>query len=96
LQTWGDESLWLGFAGTDREFFQRWRQSGSGSAPPGRHWYLFVFDVKRDAMRTFTLPRLQSPEITAERFTIPKNVRFWGFHSPQRFSGVSARHIYDE
>jgi len=36
------------------------------------HWYLFAFDVKRDAMRTFALPRLKSPEITAERFNIPK------------------------
>lgn len=36
------------------------------------HWYLFAFDVKRDAMRTFALPRLKSPEITAARFTIPK------------------------
>jgi proteasome accessory factor B len=36
------------------------------------HWYLFAFDVKRDAMRTFALPRLKSPEITPERFTIPK------------------------
>ncbi len=36
------------------------------------HWYLFAFDAKRAAMRTFALPRLASPEITAERFTIPK------------------------
>jgi proteasome accessory factor B len=36
------------------------------------HWYLFAFDVKRDAMRTFALPRLKSPEITSERFVIPK------------------------
>jgi proteasome accessory factor B len=36
------------------------------------HWYLFAFDVKRQAMRTFALPRLKSPELTAERFTIPK------------------------
>ena len=36
------------------------------------HWYLFAFDVKRDAMRTFALPRLKSPEITAEHFTIPQ------------------------
>ena len=35
-------------------------------------WYLFAFDVKREAMRTFALPRLKSPEITAEKFTIPK------------------------
>jgi predicted DNA-binding transcriptional regulator YafY len=36
------------------------------------HWYLFAFDVKRDAMRTFALPRLKSPELTADRFTIPR------------------------
>lgn len=36
------------------------------------HWYLFAFDVKRQAMRTFALPRLKSPEITSEWFTIPK------------------------
>jgi len=36
------------------------------------HWYLFAFDVKRAAMRTFALPRLKSPEITTERFIIPK------------------------
>lgn len=36
------------------------------------HWYLFAFDVKRQAMRTFALPRLNSPELMAERFTIPK------------------------
>ena len=36
------------------------------------HWYLFAFDVKRDAMRTFALTRLRAPEITQDRFTIPK------------------------
>lgn len=36
------------------------------------HWYLFAFDVQRQAMRTFALPRLKSPEITKQRFTIPK------------------------
>jgi len=36
------------------------------------HWYLFAHDVKRGQMRTFALPRLNSPEITPERFTIPK------------------------
>jgi len=36
------------------------------------HWYLFAFDVKRQAMRTFALPRLKVPEATSERFTIPK------------------------
>jgi proteasome accessory factor B len=36
------------------------------------HWYLFAFDVKRDAMRTFALTRLRAPEITQERFSLPK------------------------
>ena len=36
------------------------------------HWYLFAFDVKRDAMRTFVLARLRAPEITQKRFTMPK------------------------
>ena len=36
------------------------------------HWYLFAFDVRRDAMRTFALPRLKKPEIAEERFKIPK------------------------
>lgn len=36
------------------------------------HWYLFAFDVRRAAMRTFALLRLKSPEITIEGFTIPK------------------------
>jgi proteasome accessory factor B len=36
------------------------------------HWYLFAHDVKRGAMRIFALPRLHSPEITAENFSIPK------------------------
>ena len=35
------------------------------------HWYLFAFDVKRAAIRTFALLRLKSPEVTTERFTIP-------------------------
>jgi predicted DNA-binding transcriptional regulator YafY len=40
--------------------------------PEDNHWYLFAFDVKCQAMRTFALVRLKSPEITTERFTIPK------------------------
>jgi proteasome accessory factor B len=36
------------------------------------HWYLFAFDVKRDAMRTFALTRLGAPEVTQDRFTLPK------------------------
>ncbi len=36
------------------------------------HWYLFAFDVKRQAMRTFVLTRLRNPGITAEHFTMPR------------------------
>ena len=36
------------------------------------HWYLFAFDVKRDAMRTFALTRLRAPEILQARFSLPK------------------------
>ncbi len=36
------------------------------------HWYLFAFDLKREAMRTFVLTRLSQPELTSERFTLPK------------------------
>jgi predicted DNA-binding transcriptional regulator YafY len=36
------------------------------------HWYLFAYDVRRQALRTFALLRLKSPELTTERFTIPK------------------------
>ena len=37
------------------------------------HWYLFAHDVKRDAMRTFALPRLQAPAMTGETFTIRRD-----------------------
>ncbi len=36
------------------------------------HWYLFAFDVKRSAMRTFALTRLSAPEITQKRFVIAR------------------------
>ncbi len=36
------------------------------------HWYLFAFDVKRDAMRTFALRRLRAPELTQDRFTVSR------------------------
>ncbi len=36
------------------------------------HWYLFAWDVERDAMRTFVLTRLREPEMTNERFTMPR------------------------
>src|SRR4030095_8036866 len=35
-------------------------------------WYLFAFDIKRQAMRTFVLTRLRQAELTNERFTLPK------------------------
>lgn len=35
-------------------------------------WYLFAFDIKRQAMRTFVLTRLRQAELTGERFTLPK------------------------
>lgn len=34
------------------------------------HWYLFAFDVKRSAMRTFALTRLRAPELLQERFIV--------------------------
>lgn len=34
------------------------------------HWYLFAFDIKRDAMRTFALTRLRAAEIIQESFTL--------------------------
>ena len=33
------------------------------------HWYLFAFDVDRQAMRTFVLTRLSMLELTRKRFT---------------------------
>jgi predicted DNA-binding transcriptional regulator YafY len=33
------------------------------------HWYLFAFDVDRQAMRTFVLTRLSKLELTKKRFT---------------------------
>lgn len=37
------------------------------------HWYLFAFDVKRQAMRTFVLTRLRDPQLTEERFRVPRS-----------------------
>jgi len=34
--------------------------------------YLFAFDAKRQAMRTFVLTRLSKPELTDQRFALPK------------------------
>ena len=36
------------------------------------HWYLYAFDVTKKAIRTFVLTRLSDPEITNEKFTVPK------------------------
>ena len=36
------------------------------------HWYLFAFDVQRQAMRTFVLTRLREAVATGEKFTVPK------------------------
>lgn len=36
-------------------------------------WYMFAFDVERQAMRTFVLARLSDPEITPESFKKPRN-----------------------
>ena len=35
-------------------------------------WYLFAFDLERQAMRTFLLSRLTAPELLEERFTLEK------------------------
>lgn len=37
------------------------------------HWYLFGFDVDRQAIRTFSLSRLTQPEVGEQRFTVPKD-----------------------
>ncbi len=36
-------------------------------------WYLFAFDVNRQAMRTFALTRLTEPQITRQRFATPQD-----------------------
>jgi proteasome accessory factor B len=36
------------------------------------HWYLFAFDVNRQAMRTFVLTRLSRPQLEQERFEKPR------------------------
>lgn len=36
------------------------------------HWYLFAWDVHRQAMRTFVLTRLSEPKLTNKRFKRPK------------------------
>ena len=35
------------------------------------HWYLFAYDLRRKAMRTFALARLRDPEATGTRFAPP-------------------------
>lgn len=37
------------------------------------HWYLFAFDVNRQAIRTFSLSRLKEPKLTPQRFPAPKD-----------------------
>ncbi|HNU50185.1 MAG TPA: WYL domain-containing protein [Verrucomicrobiota bacterium] len=37
------------------------------------HWYLFAFDVSREAIRTFSLSRLTEPELGEERYTVPED-----------------------
>ena len=37
------------------------------------HWYLFGFDVARQAVRTFALGRLQNPVLTPRHFRPPRN-----------------------
>ena len=39
------------------------------------HWYLFAFDVDRDAIRTFSLSRLGEPELLTAHFTKPKDFK---------------------
>jgi predicted DNA-binding transcriptional regulator YafY len=36
-------------------------------------WYLFAWDTARRDLRTFALHRLTRPQLTAEKFTKPKN-----------------------
>lgn len=36
------------------------------------HWYLLAFDLKRKAMRTFSLTRMQKAELGRGRFTMSK------------------------
>lgn len=36
------------------------------------HWYLFAFDADRQAMRTFVLTRMRSPQLTKKRFKAAK------------------------
>jgi len=37
------------------------------------HWYLFAFDVNRQAIRTFSLSRLAEPKLGEERFAVPQD-----------------------
>jgi len=37
------------------------------------HWYLFAFDVNRQAIRTFSLSRLAAPKLRDQHFTVPKD-----------------------
>lgn len=46
------------------------------------HWYLFGFDVHRQAIRTFSLSRLTLPALDEGRFTMPK-----GFNADEYLRG---------
>lgn len=37
------------------------------------HWYLFAYDVARQAIRTFALGRLRDPKLTGRRFSLPRD-----------------------
>ena len=39
------------------------------------HWYLFAFDLDRQAMRTFVLTRLNRPELTSKTFEPPRDFK---------------------
>ena len=37
------------------------------------HWYLFAYDVNRQAIRTFSVSRLADPKLGDQRFVVPKD-----------------------
>lgn len=39
------------------------------------HWYLFAFDLDRQALRTFVLTRLRRPKLTAKTFVPPRDFK---------------------
>jgi predicted DNA-binding transcriptional regulator YafY len=46
------------------------------------HWYLFAFDLGRQAVRTFALARITRPELTSDRFQRPA-----GFNADEYLRG---------